>query len=280
MLRTAALLLVLCLAAVAVAGEDKALLAAKRRIQAIRNADVVILARVERVHRGPEVWCGFLVTRQEVSWKVEEVISSSLPEKTIYDGTRAMRPVRCPGPKVGEVIRVGHLLVGGGLVYRDYPSLRPDLVHAGARAILLLNQQPDHAAPAYFIQDETFGVRLLDPPLVPDQDRRAILAALLDSKALAPYLHPETEGRKPIRIALSGSISTPVLTLSKFDLPVLFLAKEELTKDPYLEVTALTIEGDAATIVFRYDVEGLTGKASLTRDEGGFKVVAATVTEH
>ena len=285
MTRTIAMLLFLCLVAGAAAGEDPAVDAFKREIRAIRAADAVVLARVVIVHRGPEVWCGIVATRQEVSWRIEEVISTSLPGEIVYDDTAAHRPIGWPAPKVGTVVRVGHLLVGGGIVRKDYPSVRPDLIHTGARAILLLHQEKDRPADTrrtsvrYVVQDETIGVRLLDPPLVADPDRKAVLAALLDSKALAPYLHPETEGRKPVRIALSKALPDPVPGLRKFDLPVLFLPREELEKDPFLEVTELSFEGDNARVAFTYDEEGVAGHALLKRAGGGYAIVEAEISE-
>lgn len=283
-MRTALLLVfsVFTLSGVPAGADDAALDAAKREIRAIRDADVVVLARVVEVHRGPEIWCGIAVTRQEVSWRVDEVISSSLPADAATGGAAA-QPRTVPG--AGDVVRVGHLLVGGGIVHRDYPTIRDDLVHPGARAILLLNEtirRSGKGGPeriAWNVRDESLGVRLLDPPLAADTDRGAILRALLDLPALAPYLHPEIADRKPVRFALSDALPNPVPGLRKFDLPVLFFPEGELRKDPFLELTALTVEGDRARIEFRYDAEGVRGSATLARRNGSFRVLEANLSE-
>ena len=73
------------------------------KLRAVREAESIVLARIREVHRSPGVWCGFVVTKQEVTYEVMEHLH---------------------GKEVSGRVRIGHLLVSGtGTVLKDKPHV-------------------------------------------------------------------------------------------------------------------------------------------------------------
>jgi hypothetical protein len=259
-LRTAiALLTVLILVAVAPGKEkspsrDAKLRAALTPIRVAREADSIVLARMEEIHESPEIWCGILATRQFVTYEVVEHLYGEKPDRRI---------------------RIGHLLVHGSkTVLPDRPHLRFDRFHPGARAILCLKRVEDR----WTAVEEDSGVVLVDPPIAPDSEVRALVGRCLNAAALRPYLHPDRPGRVPVAVAISRALPLP-LDLEMFGKKVRFGHPEVLAKTPHFVFTAIECDAKSARVRFCYDVEGLVGDVSFTRTKDGFRITKYFVAE-
>jgi hypothetical protein len=194
---------------------DPALQRALREVRVVREADAVVLGRVLRVHASPGIWCGTLVTKQEVTWRVERVVHGE--EKGVAG--------------VGSEITVGHLLVAGSpLVSEHAPFLRTDRIHPGARALLFL-ERDEELAP--MLRDEAFSVRLLDPPRAIDLDHWKLLRLVFALPGLQPYLHLDEPDRLPVRIRLDEVMAVPLEGLVVGRRTVEFLPGELMRGRPH-----------------------------------------------
>lgn len=105
-----------------------------REAMVVRKAASVVIARVEKVHESPGIWCGVLETHQDVTWKVLRVVDGQTPPETL---------------------RIGHLLVAKSRLVDTSPRLDPRLVHKDATAVLFLARNGE----AWGVLDEEFSVR-------------------------------------------------------------------------------------------------------------------------
>ncbi len=129
---------------------DTAAALAVREAMVVRRARSVVLARVKQVHESPGIWCGGVVTWQDVDWTIDRVI----------DGED-------PGP---EVV-LGHLLVAKSPLVDTEARLDPKKIFVGQRALLFLEagEEPGHVGTGghpWAVHDEAYSVRL-----VPKGDR-------------------------------------------------------------------------------------------------------------
>jgi hypothetical protein len=108
-------------------------------------------------------------------------------------------------------------------------------------------------------------------------DLQAILQLLIDDDALSQYLHLERPDRFPLR--LSGKNLPSDLALTKATQPVVIAADASDDK-PRVVITDVQIEGDEASVRYRYDVEKLRGSASFKRRDGRWGLTRSRVTEH
>lgn len=102
---------------------------------------------------------------------------------------------------------------------------------------------------------------------VTSSDVAHIVQLVIDLPALQKYYHvDDAPNRKPLLI-LKNELIASEPQLSKFDEPVKFATCDELkaTNKPYLEFVKLETKGDAATVVFRYRVEGIEGRLTLDK---------------
>lgn len=109
-------------------------------------------------------------------------------------------------------------------------------------------------------------------------DARAVLQLVIDDEALEPYLHLDKPDRFPLRIG--GSVLPSGLELTKATKPVIIVAEVGAEKKPIIVFSELSIEGDEASVRYRYDVEKLRGSATLQRREGHWVLKRSRVTEH
>lgn len=114
-------------------------------------------------------------------------------------------------------------------------------------------------------------------PSAATQDAQAVLQAIVDLDALAPFLHPEAPGRVPLTLAIPSA--PPGIALSKFGQPVRVVASAPGGDAPCLEITAFELQGDRATVSFSYPIEGVVGSAELSRNQGRWVVVRRSVAE-
>lgn len=109
------------------------------------------------------------------------------------------------------------------------------------------------------------------------QDAQSVLQAVVDLDALAPFLHPEAPGRVPLTLAIPSA--PPGIALTRFGQPVRVVASAPGGDAPCLEITALELQGDRATVSFSYPIEGVVGSAELSRNQGRWAVVRRSVAE-
>ncbi len=259
-LRRVALLTIPLLLAGALAGEanepppDLPLALAVRRVRVVRDAESIVVAQVTRVHESPGIWCGTAVTHQDVTYRILETVA---------------------GKSIEGPVRVGHLLVAGSvLVSKDAPFLKPTVFQEGARFLLCLNSGDGD----WVVMDETFGATPIDPPRKPDGVHATLLRQLLLHPEFAAYVHPEQDGRVPLKVALSKAF--PVAAhLPAFGQPVGFLPLYLLRNVPHVAVQEIRVEDKRATVRFTYDVEGVRGEAHFALKGDRYDLESLTLTE-
>lgn len=233
---------------------DPALAMAVRKVNVIRSAERIVVAKVGEVHESPGIWCGILATRQEVTYEIIEAVAG--------------------GPAKGKV-RVGHLLVSGSaLVSKDAPFLRPAVFHPGARFLLCLHRDGDQ----WIVPDESFGAVAIDPAKQPDPVRTELLRQVLLLPELREYFHPDEENRVPLKVALTEAMPL-ARELSIFGRPVEFVPAYLTRGAPHLRITALTYDEQSALIRFAYDAEGVVGEARFVREVKRWILSASKVSE-
>lgn len=109
----------------------------------------------------------------------------------------------------------------------------------------------------------------------------SVIAAVLDSRPMAMYLHPEVEGRVPVRIAGPALAGVTVDAVAQGQ-PVKLLTVVEATVDP--EGPCVIFEridiGEAtAEVELRYPIEGVIGRFVLEREGAGWRIVKAELAE-
>ncbi len=250
----------LLLPAVPAAGEgdppprDRALALAVRKVQVIREAERIVVAKVVEVHQSPGIWCGILATRQEVTYEIAE---------TLYGG------------KAKGNVRVGHLLVSGSpLVSKDAPFLKPAIFHPGARFLLCLSRDGDR----WIVRDESFGAVAIDPPKKPDPVRTELLRQVLLLPELREFFHLEKENRTPQKVVLTEALPLP-RELTVFGRPVLFVPPYLTRGAPALKITALSADEQGAVIRFACEAEGVAGEARFVREDGRMRLASSKVAE-
>lgn len=102
-----------------------------------------------------------------------------------------------------------------------------------------------------------------------------VVQLVIDLPALQKYYHvDDAPNRKPLFV-LRNELIDGEPQLSKFDEPVKFATCDELKTagKPYLEFTKFEMKDDAASVVFRYRVEGIEGRLTLGKqDDGAWRV--------
>lgn len=109
------------------------------------------------------------------------------------------------------------------------------------------------------------------------QDVQAIIQLAIDDEALEPYLHLDKPDRFPLRIA--GSDLPQGLELTKATKPVVLVTDPASEKKPVLVFTEIKVDGDAANVRYRYDVENVRGTSAFKRRDGRWVLTRSRVTE-
>ena len=111
-----------------------------------------------------------------------------------------------------------------------------------------------------------------------NQDVQTVVQLVIDDEALQPYLHLDKPDRFPFRVA--GSDLPQGIELTKATKPVVIVADPASEKKPVLVFTEIKVEGDEASVRYRYDVEKVRGSSTLKRREGHWVLTRSRVTEH
>jgi len=107
------------------------------------------------------------------------------------------------------------------------------------------------------------------------EDVQAVLQLVIDDEELTPYLHLERSDRFPIRIA--GELP-PDLALTKATQPVQIVDAAEAKGKPVIVFTEISVQGESASVRYRYDVEGVRGSATLSKRDGRWVLARSRVT--
>ena len=108
-------------------------------------------------------------------------------------------------------------------------------------------------------------------------DLTALVQAVLDLPALAPYWHAELADRHPL--VLAESEATQGLSLRMFGEPVQLVALDQVGARAYFRVTGVELAADHARVSFEYAAEGLAGEAQFARRPQGWQLVHQDIAE-
>ncbi|MBI3239200.1 MAG: hypothetical protein HYZ43_10225 [Flavobacteriia bacterium] len=113
-----------------------------------------------------------------------------------------------------------------------------------------------------------------------DQDKKEVMQLCLDLPALQPYFHAEKPERLPIIVESNGKV--PQASLSKFGKPVVYLTPDEIEAKgtvAVVEFMRFEIAPESATIMYRYNAEGLMITALLKKTKGVWSVTDSKLVE-
>lgn len=109
-------------------------------------------------------------------------------------------------------------------------------------------------------------------------DVNAVLQLVVDDPELDSHLQLGEPGRFPLKIAGDGLPSG--LKLVKGAEPVKLSEPPKSKKDAVLVVTEIDIQGDKATVRYRYDVEGIRATVTHARTPHGWELKNSRLVEH
>jgi hypothetical protein len=99
-----------------------------------------------------------------------------------------------------------------------------------------------------------------------DEDVTAILQLVVDDPELDNHLHLGTAGRFPLQ--MSGERLPSGLKLVKATEPVKIVDAPKSKKDAVLVITEIDVQGDKATVRYRYDIENIRATVTLAKSGG------------
>jgi hypothetical protein len=106
-------------------------------------------------------------------------------------------------------------------------------------------------------------------------DVSAVVAAVLQHRDVAMYLHPDAPGRLPVRVALDAAYAQAALDVALYGAPV----QRVDAGDTGAVQLVLEPNGDKVHVELVYRPEGIFGTLDLARTDGAWRVVAAQVME-
>lgn len=109
-------------------------------------------------------------------------------------------------------------------------------------------------------------------------DVSAILQLVVDDPELDKHLHLEQPGRFPLRLA--GEALPSDLSLVKATEPVKVVNAPKSKQEAVLVITAIDVQGDKATVRYRFDIEGIRGTVTLARSAHGWELKNSRLVEH
>lgn len=114
---------------------------------------------------------------------------------------------------------------------------------------------------------------------IPEEPSPELLKATLAAPEVQAYLHPDAPGRKPLVVATTDFVHTPFEVLGH---PIVLKSPELARSDggPFLEVVAVSVDGEQGTLTFRFEVEGISGKAALELRDGRWRPQTVSIVEN
>jgi len=117
-----------------------------------------------------------------------------------------------------------------------------------------------------------------EAPAKQGDDVQAVLQLTVDDGELDQYLKLGEPGRFPLKIA--GSAVPQNVELVKATKPVVVTTAPSDKKQAVLVITAIDIQGNEASVSYRYDVEGIRGTAYLKKTPHGWELTRSRIVEH
>jgi len=111
-----------------------------------------------------------------------------------------------------------------------------------------------------------------------EQDVAVILQLVVDDPELDRYLHLGEPGRFPLQLA--GERLPSGLKLIKATEPVKIVDGPKSKKDAVLVVTEIDVQGERATVRYRYDIESIRGNVTLAKTPHGWELKNSRLVEH
>lgn len=108
-------------------------------------------------------------------------------------------------------------------------------------------------------------------------DVTAIVQLVVDDPELDKYLHLGQKGRFPLQLA--GEKLPSGLQVVKSTEPVVVVQGPKSKTDAVLVITDLEVQGDTASVRYRYDVEGIRGTVTLARSAQGWELKNSRIVE-
>lgn len=107
------------------------------------------------------------------------------------------------------------------------------------------------------------------------QNLQKLLYEVINLAELQQYYNVQKVINQEQLVIVKNDIHRDSINLNKFELPVLFLTKEEIEKrkiEAYIEFKELKIQGDSARVYFRYDIQGVGCKVIFTLNDCNWKI--------
>jgi hypothetical protein len=131
--------------------------------------------------------------------------------------------------------------------------------------------------------DQARDLLATDVPPAPEEalttlaasDVTPIVAAVLQHADVAMYLHPDSPGRVPVRIALAAPYTASPVALDLYGAPVRLADADDRT------AVRLTLKphGERVKVEVKYDPEGIFGSVDVERIDGAWKATGAKILE-
>ncbi len=113
-----------------------------------------------------------------------------------------------------------------------------------------------------------------------DQDKKEVMQLCLDLPGLQPYFHADQAGRLPVIIKNNGKV--PQASLIKFEQAVLFMTPEDIDAkgiQTALEFMRFEVTAESATVMYRYNIEGLMVTVLMKKVKGIWSVTDSKLVE-
>ena len=112
-----------------------------------------------------------------------------------------------------------------------------------------------------------------------NSEKEVLFKMILDHPDFQQYLHPELEGRVPLKVKSNDELGTD-LSIEKFGQAIRFVdAVDSDENTPLLDVVAFNISGKQVRFDIRYEIEGVTLRGMLEQDAGEWKFKSVEVFE-
>lgn len=106
-------------------------------------------------------------------------------------------------------------------------------------------------------------------------DLKSVLQLVLGDPELIDNLQLKKPGRQPLKVSGAGLPDKLAVAVGSHDVKV--VPEPKSPKDPVLVITKLERTGDQAKVHYRFEVEGLEGRASCVLKKGRWELAANRV---
>jgi len=111
---------------------------------------------------------------------------------------------------------------------------------------------------------------------ISEENQSKIVTDILNHTDFLPYLHPEAEGRVPVRIVTNGLVSS-ALNISIFGRPVDIYEQDAIS--PYIEIDRFELSESEIQFRLTYEIEGIVVVGNARLIGGTYKIENVEVSE-